>query len=76
MSLQRKLGQTSGSGEPVTADGLPRVIQTVVPLVWALINSFLHSTSQSFTQECVLGAGDTAMSRKDKVPALMECKFY
>lgn len=35
-------------------------------------DSFLHSASQSFAQECVLGARDAAVSRKDKVPTLLE----
>lgn len=55
--------QASGSGEPGTAGGLPR---------GEFIDSFLHSASQSFAQECVLGAEDTAVSRKDKVPTLLE----
>lgn len=42
------------------------------PAQGEFIDSFLHSASQSFAQECVLGAGDTGVSRKDKVPSLLE----
>lgn len=49
--------------EPGTAGGLPG---------GEFIDSFLHSASQSFTQECVLGVGETAVSRKDKVSSLLE----
>lgn len=68
---REKTGLASGSGELVTADGLPRGGPDRVPLVWA----FIHRTSQSFIGGRVLGAGVTAMSRTDKVPALVEHKF-
>ena len=68
---KEKLGLASGSGELVTADGLRRSGLDRVPLVWA----FIHSTSQSFFGGRVLGAGITALSRTDKVPALVEHTF-